>query len=296
MTPLVSILVVTYNQADYIEKCLDSLSEQNCDFQYEIIVCDDHSTDKTFEKCEAIAKLSPRVKVHRQDENVGVNQNLAFGLEQCQGQYIAFCDGDDYWTHPKKLQMMSYFLENDDTCSITYSDFGKMNDQSEILEKATLLDQPERFTLNDLIDKQGPAVSAMMLRKSTLPNQYPTAFFRVLNPDIFLLAWSLSKGYGHFIDQPMSMYRVHEGGIWSGLAQTEKRLLQLGTRILVFGSLGSEFRSYRDECVARMEQLLSNTKREGHKDLFNQYKGFLPLRSRISFHARRLYAKLFVRD
>ena len=106
--PLLSVGVLTYNQENYIRKCLDSILMQKTNFKFEIILNDDCSTDKTVEIIkEYEAKYPDIIKPVYQKENQfskgkGILRN--FLLPRINTKYYAFCEGDDYWTDPYKLQ------------------------------------------------------------------------------------------------------------------------------------------------------------------------------------------------
>lgn len=112
----VSVCVITYNHAPYIRQCLDSLLMQQTDFQYEIIVNDDCSTDGTTDILrEYEAKHPELIKPIYHEENQvqkGIYHIFStFTFPKAQGQYLAMCEGDDYWTDPLKLQKQADFLD-----------------------------------------------------------------------------------------------------------------------------------------------------------------------------------------
>jgi glycosyltransferase involved in cell wall biosynthesis len=296
MSALVSILVVTYNHERYIEQCLQSLLEQEATFPYEIIVCNDASTDSTFQKCSDISDGNANIQLFNHEKNIGVSANFEFGLRQCKGKYVAFCDGDDYWIHPNKLQIMVAYFEENPGCSMVYSDAGRIEEESNTIIKNTLTDQPDKFQITDVLDKIGPAVNSMMVRRNIFPNHFPKEFFKVVNPDIFMNIWALDVGYGHYINTSMSMYRVHSGGVWSRIDRKERNIIHWGSRVIAFGTMGKKYTHLQEQCIERLTQMLANTLKKGDKILFNRYFGNLPLRNRMEFRAKRAYYKLFVKN
>ena len=115
--PLVSICCITYNHAQYIRQCLDGFLMQKVNFEYEIIVHDDASTDGTSEIIREYSnKYSDLIVPIFQTENQyskGVRGMYAkFVFPRARGKYIALCEGDDYWIDENKLQMQVDFLEN----------------------------------------------------------------------------------------------------------------------------------------------------------------------------------------
>lgn len=113
----VSVCVVTYNQEKYIYQCLQSIVDQEVDFEIEVIVGDDCSTDRTPEIIANFANKYPLIiKNNRQCFNVGPFKNQIDICSKAQGDYIAHCDGDDYWL-PGKLKAQILFLEKNKNVS-----------------------------------------------------------------------------------------------------------------------------------------------------------------------------------
>lgn len=109
---MVSVLVITYNQQKYISMALDSVLSQSVDFEYEILIGDDHSTDGTAEVIKRYHKMYPdRIRVFTQTENKGASFNLYTLLSNAKGRYIAELEGDDRWSDPDKLRLQTEFLE-----------------------------------------------------------------------------------------------------------------------------------------------------------------------------------------
>lgn len=109
---MVSVIVTTYNQELYIGEALEGILNQKVSFQYEIIVGDDCSTDRTGEIVRQFQSKYPDIiKVITNSRNVGEQKNTCNLLKICKGKYIAVCEGDDYWTNVHKLEQQVQFLE-----------------------------------------------------------------------------------------------------------------------------------------------------------------------------------------
>lgn len=110
--PKVSVLVVTYNQEDYIARALDSILAQQTGFPVEIEIADDCSTDRTPDICRAYAAQFPgRIRYTRNRQNLGVRENYFRALRRCRAEYIADCAGDDFWVDERKLQKQADLLD-----------------------------------------------------------------------------------------------------------------------------------------------------------------------------------------
>ncbi|MDR0829366.1 MAG: glycosyltransferase [Prevotellaceae bacterium] len=116
--PVVSVIVLTYNQENLLKQCLDSIISQKCNFTYELIIGEDCSTDTTRNICKKYQEQNPAIiKLLLQETNQGLMKNFVDLLSLCRGKYIAHCAGDDYWCDDLKLQKQYDYLENN-------SDFG----------------------------------------------------------------------------------------------------------------------------------------------------------------------------
>lgn len=111
--PAVSVIVTTYNHAQYIDECMSHILSQKFNQDYEIIIAEDCSTDETREICKRYQQQYPnKIRLLLQETNQGFMRNYASLLNLCRGKYIAVCSGDDYWCDDKKLQKQFDCLES----------------------------------------------------------------------------------------------------------------------------------------------------------------------------------------
>jgi len=104
-----SIIIPCYNFEKYIEQAIDNTLSQHTDFDIEVIVGDDKSTDNSY---ELIKKYDGRIIHYRNDENLGPYNNIRKLLEIANGKYISYLDGDDYFIDPLKSQKQIDFLDS----------------------------------------------------------------------------------------------------------------------------------------------------------------------------------------
>lgn len=135
---LVSINCTAYNQEAYIRRCLDGFVMQKTNFPFEAIVHDDASTDKTATIIQEYAEKFPQIiKPIFEHENQWSKGNLdQIMLNACQGKYIAFCEGDDYWTDPYKLQKQVDALENNSKATLCFTNFSYVNQFGEEIDSS----------------------------------------------------------------------------------------------------------------------------------------------------------------
>ena len=111
--PLVSIVCITYNHEKYIEKAFKGFEMQKCNFEFEVIIGEDCSTDNTLSLCKKFQKKHPnQVRLITSETNVGSIKNLIRIFFMARGKYIALCEGDDCWISQNKLQKQVDFLES----------------------------------------------------------------------------------------------------------------------------------------------------------------------------------------
>ena len=105
------ILLVSYNHERYIKECVDCIIMQELPFEYEILVCDDCSTDSTLSIIESSLKQAGiEYSVLYRESNIGLVMNYKKGFAECQGEYIAIIEGDDYWTDQKRVLKLVTFM------------------------------------------------------------------------------------------------------------------------------------------------------------------------------------------
>lgn len=122
--PLVSVIVLTYNQADTVGRTLDSILAQRCQFGIEIVIGDDASSDSTRAVCLDYARRYPEVvRLMPEAPNKGVVRNYFDCLAACRGRYIADCSGDDRWCDDCRLQRQADVLEADPSVSAVSGDW-----------------------------------------------------------------------------------------------------------------------------------------------------------------------------
>jgi len=118
---LVSIVTITYNHESFIAKTIEGVLIQKLNFQIEFIIAEDCSTDNTRAICQKYEKQYPQlIKLIISDNNVGAVANERRAMLMAKGKYIAFCEGDDYWTDPFKLQKQVDFLESHHDYSVCF--------------------------------------------------------------------------------------------------------------------------------------------------------------------------------
>lgn len=168
----VSVWCITFNHENYIRQCLDGLVNQKTIFSYEIIVHDDASSDGTANIIRDYAEKYSIIVPILQTENQYSKHDgslLKILTHATRGEYIAMCEGDDYWIDPNKLQEQVDYLENHPDCGLTY---GKVNKFSQIKKK--IVGQGGDFVsdYNDLLINGNRIPTPSVLFRSILNERY----------------------------------------------------------------------------------------------------------------------------
>lgn len=122
LPPLVSVCMTAYNHAPYLRQAVEGVLAQRTSFPVELVLGEDCSTDGTAEICRAYAARYPdRVRLVTSPRNVGWRANYRRTFDACRGRYVAYCDGDDWWCDPLKLQRQVEALEADPSLGLCYT-------------------------------------------------------------------------------------------------------------------------------------------------------------------------------
>ena len=205
-TPLVSVVMMTRNHASYLKQAVESVLEQQCDFEIELLIGEDYSTDGTRALCEELQKKYPEhIRLIVADKNVGITPNFLRLVCRARGKYIALLEGDDYWTDPLKLQKQVALMEGNPD----YAWCGARTDNRIFWVK-----EKTSYDLSDTLRRYIFHTSSIMFRTKIMQS-YPK-FPDVVGWISMVYAYLAEHGDCGFLDESVSYYRHHEGGLWTG--------------------------------------------------------------------------------
>ncbi len=162
MNETVSIITPCFNAEAYIQETYESLKAQTYS-EWEWIVFDDQSTDKSFSILQDLATKDPRVKVFQNHENAGAAITRNNCLNQAQGKFVAFLDCDDLWL-PKKLEVQIKFIK-DDKADFIYSNYEMIDDKGSHIKN---MSTPSEVTSSDLLKFNPFATSNVFIRRESI--------------------------------------------------------------------------------------------------------------------------------
>lgn len=251
--PLVSVHMITYNHEKFIAQALDGILMQEVDFPYEIVIGEDKSTDRTREiVCDYQRRHPDKIRLHLSRENLYRQHLAGYGpLSAGRGKYIAVCEGDDYWTDPKKLQKQVAWLEQHPESSFCFHPCKVEQEGGGVVSGPAETPTAETGKAVDFEDSKAllmwcivHTVSAM-IRAKMLPdfNKGWTSLPVGDWPIFFHLGM---QGPFACLPDTMAVYRQHAGGIWSSLAlpQQKNTILDVyrGIREMGMAAYPDEFR------------------------------------------------------
>ena len=123
---IVSVLIVTYNQEQWIAQTIESVLAQKTTYPFEVIIGDDCSTDGTRAICESYACKYDNIHLMSYPENQGLIGNWVACVRASSGKYIMNCAGDDYWHNPNKIQLQVDYMEKHPNCVISHTDYDRL--------------------------------------------------------------------------------------------------------------------------------------------------------------------------
>jgi glycosyltransferase involved in cell wall biosynthesis len=249
--PMASVLMVTYNHAAYVARAIESVLAQRTTFPFEFLIGEDCSTDGTRELVADYAARHPgRIRPLLHERNLGGtgrDRNFVRTLAACTGKYVAWLDGDDYWTHPDKLQRQVDYLEARPDHVQCFHAVRVVHEDGSV---PTRVDRPTRpyAAAEDHIYANLMLPCSVVFRRGLWP-RLPDWYFPLRTGDWPLFVLNAMRGRTGYLDEEMAVYRVHQGW-WQGLDRVSKQLHALETYEAMAAHLGHRYRPAVDAGMA----------------------------------------------
>ncbi|MGF1372709.1 glycosyltransferase family 2 protein [Streptococcus infantarius] len=211
----VSIICTNYNKEAWIEEAIKGFLNQKCDFDYEIILVDDASSDHSPQIIERYANQYPdKIKAVFHQENLGITKTWLDICQLAQGDYIARCDGDDYWIDVYKLQKQVDILERSTASKWSCSDFNIISESGELRQKKAIENGIIRkiSSFEEMLAFRGMTMSSTWLVDRNLMLEVNDAISPDAVDDTFSLQLELfTRTELTFLPEATTVYRLHEG-------------------------------------------------------------------------------------
>jgi hypothetical protein len=215
--PTASVVLRTYDHEPFIAQAIESVLIQKADFPFELVIAEDCSTDGTRRIVSEYAGRTPLIKAVLPERNVGHGEIFRLALEEASGDFIAYLDGDDYWTSTAKLSSQVEFLERNRECASCFHDVSLVYDEAG-LPSGSL--SPclggGRFTLEQILMECFVPAPSMMFRRE-IAEELPAWVFESAWIDWLIHIRAAQRGPLGYIPQALAAYRVHRGGMFSAL-------------------------------------------------------------------------------
>jgi glycosyltransferase involved in cell wall biosynthesis len=277
--PKVSICFVTYNQENYIRTALDSILEQKVDFDYEIVIGDDCSTDSNAAIIKEYANNYPdKIRAYLHTYNLGPKHipsknNYLHAFFNCNGEYIVHLEGDDYFCDQNKLQKQADFLDQNQTfvacfhnALIKYEDnSGRKDeninppDQKNIIEIEDFLAEKETWFM---------ATASVMMRRKYV-DSLPSWFQETKSGDIPLYTILTKNGSIAYLPEVMSVYRKQLAGV--SYTDIHHDATFIKNRIFMYSSINKhtnyKYSTYIDKIVSEYYLNLADSIQYGNNPI-----------------------------
>lgn len=225
--PLVSVCVITYNHKQYIAQALDSILSQKTNFNFEIVIGEDLSTDNTLAICQDYAARFPQIiRLLPTTQNLGVVPNFIRTANACRGKYMAVLEGDDYWIDDLKLQKQADVLEHDPERTLCFT--GRKEYNESINHFQTINNERyTRFYVEDFAKETFFHLSTMLLRIPKTPQWFDRFkdFKGLYDRPLFISILANSKGYAYKLKDVSSVYRLNNNSTFTPIGVLKQTLI-----------------------------------------------------------------------
>jgi glycosyltransferase involved in cell wall biosynthesis len=214
---MVSVVLTTYRHEAYIEQAIRSAAEQQTVFSMEILVGEDASPDGTLAVCRRLQSEFPdRIQLFAHEQNMGGHSNFNFLWTRARGKYIAWLEGDDYWTDPLKLQRQVDAMERspESTCCFHNTwvhQNGAPHEDGFLLPGFT---QEMPLPFSHLVFSNSTMTCSALYRRGLVP-ALPEWVWPLRIGDWPMHLMHAAQGPALFLPQPMAAYRLHPSGDWT---------------------------------------------------------------------------------
>lgn len=314
MSVLVSINCITYNHEAYIGDAIEGFLKQKTDFDFEILIGEDCSTDETRKVIEKyVLKYPSKIRLITSDENVGAHNNAYRLHKNSNGKYIALCEGDDYWTDSLKLQKQVNYMEKNPDCTLCFHNakvLSTNNEETGRIVVPWLKNNEKYFSKNHKYSAGELALlgyipTASYLYPKHLLDNLPDWSFQSVAGDNVVKLIAASHGYAHYIDEFMSVYRFGiEGSFttrWINENNNNEKIIAHYSRFIDFFDNFNKYSHYKFDSelcevkkiyefeIAVLQGKLTILISEKYKEIWDDLK----MKGKIKVVSRSLFPNLY---
>ena len=211
----VSIICTNYNKGDWVREAMDSFLNQKTNFDFEIIIIDDASTDHSYELIQEYQNKFPeKVRTFRNEVNLGITRTWKKVCQEAKGQYIARCDSDDFWTDPLKLQKQVDLLDASTDSLWSNTEFDMVDLDGNLIQKDAFASKalPLIDSYEEMLVMKGMTMASTWLVDTTLMQDVSAQISDTAADDTFELQLELFKRTKiSFLSDSTTVYRMNLG-------------------------------------------------------------------------------------
>ena len=211
----VSIICTNYNKGDWVREAMDSFLNQKTNFDFEIIIIDDASTDHSYELIQEYQNKFPeKVRTFRNEVNLGITRTWKKVCQEAKGQYIARCDSDDFWTDPLKLQKQVDLLDASTDSLWSNTEFDMVDLDGNLIQKDAFANKalPLIDSYEEMLVMKGMTMASTWLVDTTLMQDVSAQISDTAADDTFELQLELFKRTKiSFLSDSTTVYRMNLG-------------------------------------------------------------------------------------
>ena len=249
--PVISALMLAYRHEQYITEAIEGVLIQRTDFPIELVIAEDCSPDQTMAIAKSYQKRYPAlIRIITSDHNVGASANFLRALNTCRGEYIAICEGDDYWIDPTKLMKQATALKNQRSIDLTFhSTYARKFDTDDLIGPfREIRTQDGVISVTDVITGDGEFIpTASILARKSAFDRIPTKIMQSAPiGDYILQVYGSLRGGAYYINRPMSVYRKSHPESWSERNKgAEKQIEFENAFIVLVNEMDNDIKNYR---------------------------------------------------
>ena len=284
--PVVSVLMLAWEHGAFIAQAIESVLAQDFEEGFELLIGEDASGDDTLAISETYQARYPElIQVLPAASNSGMHANFKRLWHAARGDYIAFCEGDDYWSDTAKLSKQTRFLEQNPDCTmcgtftrkIAQGTSGEWEFAGEVRPRVL----QAKYSFSDLIGGYHFHFSSVMIRSAVV--EFPDWFETVYCVDRPLYLLAAAKGSAGLLPEFTSVYRLHSGGSWSPNSMASKARHSTDLFLKMRDNFPPRYRTRFEASLGAilwsyMAEDLAAGRRSSARQIFWQSLRFTPLR------------------
>lgn len=215
LKPKVSVCMITYGHEKFIDQAINGVLMHECDFEVELVIANDCSPDNSDSVIQRILQNHPKASIinyFKHEKNLGMIPNFIFALQQCNGKFIALCDGDDYWNDPYKLQKQVDFLEANPDYVLSFHKVKILKPDGSLVPDF-ITKVPGNYETHETLARLGNYIHTPSVVFRNIIKEFPKEFSLSPIGDYFLYMLLAEHGKLKYLEDEMAVYRYGVGVI-----------------------------------------------------------------------------------